>query len=57
MKYLCTSRRQAINKLLEKRNKDKRHVSNWGPVFAQLGSKKYIQNFSYKTLKSFSCFN
>ena len=32
LKYLCTSQRQAIIKLLEKPNKDKRYVSNWRPI-------------------------
>ena len=32
LKYLCKSQRQAIIKLLEKPNKDKRYVSNWRPI-------------------------
>ena len=32
LKYLCTSQRQAIIKLLEKPNKDKRYVFNWRPI-------------------------
>ena len=32
LKYLCTSQRQAIIKLLEKPNKDKRYISNWRPM-------------------------
>ena len=32
LKYLYTSQRQAIIKLLEKPNKDKRYVSNWRPI-------------------------
>ena len=32
LKYLCTSQRQAIIKLLEKPNKDKRYISNWRPI-------------------------
>ena len=49
MKYLCTSRRQAINKLLEKRNKDKRHVSNWGPMsLLNLGQKSISKALAIK---------
>ena len=49
MKYLCTSRRQAINKLLEKRNKDKRHVSNWGPMsLLNLGQKSISKTLAIK---------
>ena len=29
LKHLCISQRQAIIKLLEKLNKDKRYISNW----------------------------
>ena len=32
LKYLCTSQRQAIIKLLEKPSKDKRYISNWRPI-------------------------
>ena len=32
LKQLCVSQRQAIIKLLEKPNKDKRFVANWGPI-------------------------
>ena len=32
LKYLCTSQHQAIIKLLEKPNKDKRYISNWRPI-------------------------
>ena len=32
LKYFCTSQRQAIIKLLEKPNKDKRYISNWRPI-------------------------
>ena len=32
IKELCTSQRQAIIKLLEKPNKDKRFVANWRPI-------------------------
>ena len=31
-KYFCISQRQAIIKLLEKLNKDKRYISNWRPI-------------------------
>ena len=54
MKYLCTSRRQAINKLLEKRNKDKRHVSNWGPMsLLNLGQKSISKTLAIKLSKVF----
>ena len=33
LKYLFTLQRQAIIKLLERPNKDKRYVSNWRPTF------------------------
>ena len=29
LKHLCASQRQAVIKLLEKPNKDKRYISNW----------------------------
>ena len=32
LKQLCVSQRQAIIKLLEKPNKDKRYVANWRPI-------------------------
>ena len=32
LKQLCVSQRQAIIKLLEKPNKDKRYVANWKPI-------------------------
>ena len=32
LKYFCASQRQAIIKLLEKPNKDKRYISNWRPI-------------------------
>ena len=32
LKYLCTSQREAIIKLLEKPNKDKRYIYNWRPI-------------------------
>ena len=32
LKYFCTLQRQAIIKLLEKPNKDKRYISNWRPI-------------------------
>ena len=32
LKYLCASQRQAMIKLLEKPNKDKRYISNWRPI-------------------------
>ena len=32
LKHLCASQRQAIIKLLEKPNKDKRYISNWRPI-------------------------
>ena len=32
LKYFCASQRQAIVKLLEKPNKDKRYISNWRPI-------------------------
>ena len=32
MKYLCASQQQAIIKLPEKTNKDKRYISNWKPI-------------------------
>ena len=41
LKYLRTSQHQAINKYLEKPNKDKRYVSNWRHIFAELRTKNY----------------
>ena len=32
LKHLCVYQRQAMIKLLEKPNKDKRYISNWRPV-------------------------
>ena len=32
LKCFCASQRQAIIKLLEKPNKDKRYISNWRPI-------------------------
>ena len=32
LKHFCASQRQAIIKLLEKPNKDKRYISNWRPI-------------------------
>ena len=32
LKYLCASQRQAMIKLLEKPNKDKRYISNWRSI-------------------------
>ena len=32
LKYLCASQRQAIIKILEKPNRDKRYISNWTPI-------------------------
>ena len=32
LKYYCVSQRQAIIKLLEKPNNDKRYISNWIPI-------------------------
>ena len=32
LKYSCASQRQAIIKLLEKPDKDKRYISNWRPI-------------------------
>ena len=32
LKYFCASQQQAIIKLLEKPNKDKRYISNWRPI-------------------------
>ena len=41
LKYLCTSQHQAVIKLLEKPNKDKRYISNWRPI-SLLNFKKII---------------
>ena len=32
LKYLCASQWQAIIRVLEKPNKDKRYISNWRPI-------------------------
>ena len=32
LKYVCSSQRQTIIKLLEKSNKGKRYTSNWRPI-------------------------
>ena len=32
LKHFCASQRQAIIKLLENSNKDKRYISNWRPI-------------------------
>ena len=32
LKYFCASQQQAIIKLLEKPNKDKRYISDWRPI-------------------------
>ena len=32
LRCFCASQRQAIIKLLEKPNKDKRYISNWRPI-------------------------
>ena len=32
LKYICSSQRQTIIKLLEKSNKGKRYTSNWRPI-------------------------
>ena len=32
LKYLCASQQQAIIKILEKPNKDKRYISNWRSI-------------------------
>ena len=42
LKYFCVSQRQAIIKLLEKPNKDRRYTSNWKPIS--------LQNFDLKII-------
>ena len=54
LKYLCTSQHQAIIKLLEKPNKDKRYVSNWRLIsLLNLDRKNISKALGIKL----SCFN
>ena len=51
LKYLCTSKHQAIIKLLEKPNKDKRYISNWRPISLMNLDQKIISKASAIKLK------
>ena len=52
LKYLCTSQRQVIIKLLEKPNKNKSYVSNWRPIFLLNMDQKIISKASAIKLKT-----
>ena len=52
LKQLCVSQRQAIIKLLEKPNKDKRFVANWKPISLLNFDLKIISNSFSTRLKN-----
>ena len=49
---LCTSQRQAIIKLIEKKDKDKRLIQNWRPISPLNVDAKIISKALSKRLKS-----
>ena len=56
---LCTSQRQAIIKLIEKKDRDKRLIQNWRPISllnvdAKIISKSFIKTFQERL--SITCF-
>ena len=51
LKALSTSQRQAIIRLIEKPNKDKRFISNWRPILLLIVDQKVISKMLLARLK------
>ena len=54
VKHLSTSQKQAIIKLLEKPNKDKRFICNWRPISLFNFDQKILLKALAASLKKFS---
>ena len=51
--HLCTSQRQAIIKLIEKKDRDERFIKNWRPISLLNVDSKIISKALSEKLKEF----